>query len=194
MNAHIDIDIGGTQMRAASYPHNSQKPLTINRISSQGSGIHPKDRLIQLIESICPKNTNIHSIGIAVAGSINLQEGSIQKSTNIPEFDDFPVVHYLTEHFDIPVFLGNDANLSELGEWKYGAGQGFQELIYMTISMGIGGGVSKSMKFLKPHIQQIIENKVFDPGYIEDWTLTPAALGDDAGLQRALALARDSTI
>lgn len=307
MKAHIAVDIGGTQMRAASYGFQHLDPIKINRIQSQVPGTKPQERLVQVVKSIWPLQDEVETIGIAVAGPINLADGIIQKSPNIPDFDHFPIVRYLEDTFNIPVFLGNDANLAALGEWKFGAGQGHQDLIYFTISTGIGsgvisggslllgargmaaelghvtvvpdgplcscghrghlesissgtsiakwvreeirngsmsilageteinarrvaeaaksgdrlslaaferagttlgkaianylhifnpsiiifgGGVSKSIDLLLPHIHQALDTNVFAPGYLDDLTLTTAALGDDAGLLGALALAR----
>jgi glucokinase len=60
---------------------------------------------------------------------------------NIPEWIDFPITEKLTAHFGVPAYLDNDANLAALGEWKFGAGRGHHNLLYLTISTGIGGGV-----------------------------------------------------
>jgi glucokinase len=307
MNAHIAIDIGGTQMRAASYHPQHLEPVHIDRIPCQVHGEKPQERLVRLLHEIWPKDGEVEAIGIAVAGPLNLDDGIIQKSPNIPDFDNFPIVHYLEEHFQVPVFLGNDANLAALGEWKYGAGQDHQDLIYFTISTGIGsgvisgghmllgskgmaaelghviilpdgpmcscghrghleavasgtsiarwvreeieagqpsilvgdaeisaykvakaahqgdslalaafqrageilglaivnflhifnpsllifgGGVSKSIDLLLPHIHKVMQAEVFAPGYLDNLEITTAALGDDAGLLGALALAR----
>lgn len=141
MTTHIAIDIGGTQMRAASYAHDYLSPIKINRIKSRVQGTTPKEKLIEVVESIWPPDSKVEAIGIAVAGPLNLKEGIIQKSPNIPEFDNFKIIEFLTSYFNTPVLLGNDANLAALGEWKYGAGQGLQDLIYLTISTGIGSGV-----------------------------------------------------
>jgi glucokinase len=147
MNTYIAIDIGGTQMRAAAYDHHSLEPIRINRIQSRVKGCSPKERLVQVVESVWPK-TRVDSIGIAVAGPLDLNEGLIQKSPNIPEFDGFKIVDFLKDHFQTQVFLGNDANIAALGEWKYGAGQGQDHLIYLTISTGIGSGIISGGKLL----------------------------------------------
>ena len=45
------------------------------------------------------------------------------------------------KHFHVPVFLDNDANLAALGEWRFGAGRGHHDVLYLTVSTGVGGGV-----------------------------------------------------
>jgi glucokinase len=307
MKANIAIDIGGTQMRAASYVSQSLVPIKINRIQSHFKDSTPRERLIQVVESVWPQEENVQSIGIAVAGPLTLEKGIIQKSPNIPDFDEFPIVQYLENHFNTTVVLGNDANLAALGEWHFGAGRNHQDLIYLTISTGIGsgvisggklllgargmaaelghvkimpdgpicscgktghleaissgtsiakwtldqikngkvsklgdhkeitakmvaeaakagdqlalhafrragkalglaivnflhifnptiiifgGGVSKSIDLLLPYIETAMKIDAFSPGYTKDLVLTTAALGDDAGLLGALALAR----
>ena len=148
MTVHIAIDIGGTQMRAASYINHSLEPLKVKRIQSQVSGVKTQQRLIEIIKSVWPDDESVKAIGIAVAGPLDLTKGIIQKSPNIPAFDDFPIVNFLMEKFQIPVYLGNDANLAALGEWRHGAGQKHENLIYLTISTGIGSGIISDSKLL----------------------------------------------
>ena len=148
MKIHIAIDIGGTQMRAASYGLDSLDPIKINRIRSKVPGITPQQRLVEVIHSIWPKGQSVDAIGIAVAGPLNLENGVIERSPNIPAFDDFPIVRYLEKEFNSQVFLGNDANLAALGEWRYGAGKNHDNLIYLTISTGIGSGIISDGKLL----------------------------------------------
>jgi len=148
MNGHISVDIGGTQMRAAYYTPNSIKPVHIERIHSNIPGINPQVRLTEVIESVWPPAGKVEGIGIAVAGPINLDAGLIQKSPNLPAFDNFPIVRFLEDRFKVPVLLGNDANLAALGEWKFGSGISHSNLIYFTISTGIGSGVIADGKLL----------------------------------------------
>jgi len=141
MKIYIALDIGGTKMRAASYLGDSFVPIKKNSILTYSKGIKPKDLLLQIVRSVWPEDSIVEALGIAVAGPINIVEGKIEKSPNLPEFNDFSIGQFLKEAFHIPVFLGNDANLACLGEWKFGAGQGHQNIIYLTISTGIGSGV-----------------------------------------------------
>jgi glucokinase len=59
----------------------------------------------------------------------------------LPGWDHVPLADLLLTEFCLPVSLNNDANAAALGEWLYGAGRGHHNLVYVTISTGIGAGV-----------------------------------------------------
>ncbi len=141
MDTIIAIDIGGTQIRAAVYPAEETRPSKQKRVPTQGKSGSPLERLIDLIAEIWPANDTVRAIAVATPGPSNPQLGIIYVAPNIPGWERLPIVQILNERFQVPVFLGNDANLAALGEWYYGAGQGHHDLIYLTISTGIGGGV-----------------------------------------------------
>ena len=141
MTYHVAVDIGGTNMRAASYPLDSLTPHKHNRVPTQGNDQKPEDRLMGLIRSIWPEDGAVQSIGMASPGPLNPYTGIVLCTPNIPQWCDFPLAAFVREHFQVPVSLCNDANLAALGEWRYGAGRGHSHLIYLTISTGIGSGV-----------------------------------------------------
>jgi glucokinase len=141
MSIYIAIDIGGTRMRAAAYPAEGFKPIHIERIASQAPGSTPQEKLVQLIQDVCPTGEKISSIGVAAPGPINPKAGVVYHAPNIAELRYFPLVEFLEEQIRVPVFLDNDANLATVGEWKAGAAIGHNHLVYLTISTGIGGGV-----------------------------------------------------
>jgi glucokinase len=148
MDTYIGVDIGGTQIRAAVYPaaYNDRpgvdiRPLKQKRIPTQGKSGPPLERLMELVAEIWPVDEKVCGIGVAAPGPNNPKLGVIYRAPNIPGWEKLPVVQIMQERFHVPVFLGNDANLAALGEWKFGAGQGHHHLLYVTISTGIGGGV-----------------------------------------------------
>lgn len=128
-------------MRAASYNAGSLTPTRVNRIKTKKKKSTVLDRLEHLITSVWPEDEDVAGIGIAVPGPINDPEGIVETSPNIPELSGVPLAQKMEAAFNTPVFLGNDANLAALGEWKYGAGRGHHNMIYLTISTGIGSGV-----------------------------------------------------
>ena len=141
MNTHIAVDIGGTQLRAATYPGDSLKPLKIIRIPTRDENSSPLERLQQLIQQIWPADQSVAGIAVAAPGPTDPYRGVVIEAPNIPGWVNLPLRSYLETYFNVPVALGNDANLAALGEWKFGAGIGHAHMIYVTISTGIGGGV-----------------------------------------------------
>ena len=141
MSYHIAADVGGTQLRAACYATDSLKPFQVKRIATQVVGSTPLERLKTLIASVWPENQGVDAIGIAAPGPLDSNEGVVMAAPNIPGWVDLPLRKHLEDRFQIPVVVGNDANLAAVGEWKYGAGKGHHHLVYLTVSTGIGGGV-----------------------------------------------------
>jgi glucokinase len=137
---YIVSDVGGTHLRAACFPVDSEKPTVVKRIPTKGPGT-PHERLIDLFESVIPKNEEIAAIAIAAPGPLDPFEGIIFKAPNIPAWRNLPLRKIIHDHFNVPVAIGNDANLAALGEWRFGAGKGHRTLVYITVSTGIGGGV-----------------------------------------------------
>jgi glucokinase len=137
---YIVADVGGTHIRVARFPTQSHKPTMIKRILTQGQE-SPHERLIKLIESIIPVNEEIAAIAVAAPGPCEPYEGIIYEAPNIPGWTNIPLKKLIQDHFNIPVTIGNDANLAALGEWRYGAGIGHHHMVYITVSTGIGAGV-----------------------------------------------------
>jgi glucokinase len=140
MSAIIAIDIGGTQLRVAVYPADSTTPITIQRAPSRGMEEGVFERLTDLIDSVWP-DESVAVICAAVPGPLNPYTGIIIETPNIPAWTNYPLAELLTKKYHVPAYIGNDANLAVLGEWLYGAGQGHHNIVYLTISTGIGGGV-----------------------------------------------------
>ncbi len=141
MCAIVAVDIGGTHLRAALYEPDNTTPIVHQRIETQAHKPGVYDRLQALIESIWPKDGHVAAIGVASPGPLDPYTGYVLKTPNIPEWQNFPVAPNLSNHFHVPAFLDNDAHLAALGEWKFGAGRGHHNVLYLTISTGVGGGV-----------------------------------------------------
>lgn len=140
MNTIIAADIGGTQIRVAVYPENGHTPIQQKRIPTSGQGT-AVERLTGLIRELWPTEGQVLAISVGAPGQVDPQAGIILAAPNIAEWKNLPLRYELESSFHVPVFLNNDANLAALGEWKYGAAQGYHNVIYITISTGIGGGV-----------------------------------------------------
>src|SRR5215216_6109645 len=148
MNLIVAVDIGGTHIRVAVYEPSSITRLNHYRTRSRATEDGVYDRLVQAIESVWPKE-KVEAIGIASPGPLDPHTGTILATPNIPGWKNFPLAEKLCKHFDVPVYLDNDANMAGLAEWQFGAGKGHRDLVYLTISTGIGGGVISSGHLLQ---------------------------------------------
>lgn len=148
MTLTIAIDIGGTHIRVAAYEPNSTKPIAQHKTKSLATTPGTYDRLVAAIETIWQKG-NVEAIGIASPGPLDPHTGIIHDTPNIPEWKNFPLGPKLSEHFGVPVRLDNDANMAGLAEWQFGAGRGHHDLVYLTVSTGIGGGVISNNHLLQ---------------------------------------------
>lgn len=142
--AYIGVDIGGTNIRAARFALDSQVPEPKTKIPTQSSvGLEAVlDRIETAIRAVAGDDLgSVAAVGIAAPGPIDPYSGLLLRAANLPGWVDVPLRRLIEERIGRPTFIGNDANLAALGEWKFGAGRGHPDILYMTISTGIGGGV-----------------------------------------------------
>ncbi|HEY60225.1 MAG TPA: ROK family protein [Anaerolineae bacterium] len=141
MKTYIMIDIGGTKIRAAVFPARGITALHVKRIRTQCENQSSLERLIELIHRIWPKKHRVVAIVIAVPGLLDLNKGMVLSAVNIPGWINLPLKQIIEGKFKTPTYLGNDASFAAYGEWRHGAGKGHHNLIFLTISTGIGGGI-----------------------------------------------------
>lgn len=83
----------------------------------------------------------IKGIGISCGGPLNSRQGIIVAPPNLPGWINIPIVSLSEQRFGIKTFLQNDANACAVAEWKYGAGKGHENLIFLTFGTGMGAGL-----------------------------------------------------
>ncbi|HEC34396.1 MAG TPA: ROK family protein, partial [Chloroflexi bacterium] len=138
----IVVDLGGTQIRAARCQPDGrmQTRVTMPTCASQGPEA-VLARIQKTIRQVWPAKEKVAALGIAAPGPLDARQGVVLFAPNLPGWKDVPLRDRLVEAFGIPTFVGNDANLAALGEHRFGAGQGVDNLVYLTVSTGIGGGI-----------------------------------------------------
>ncbi len=141
MGTIIAVDIGGTHLRAALYEPNNPNPIAHERVATRSGEPGVYGRMQGVIRSVWPGDGNVQAIGVASPGPLDPHTGFILKTPNIPEWQDFPLTPNLSRDFHVPAYLDNDANLAALGEWTFGAAKGHRDVLYLSISTGVGGGV-----------------------------------------------------
>ncbi len=140
MNGVIGVEIGATNIRIAFVDENRNIVSRSTERTDKSSGPEGiSQQIMRMISSIKFKGV-IRSIGIGSAGPLDSKEGSIVHSTNIG-FDYIPIVKPLKKMFNVPVYLVNDCVAGVIGEKEFGYGKKYANIIYVTISSGIGGGI-----------------------------------------------------
>ncbi len=87
------------------------------------------------------KNTDLIGVGISCGGPLDSKKGTINCPPNLPDWDNVPIVKIVSEHFGIRCVLHNDANACAVAEWRFGAGKGYNNLVFLTFGTGMGAGL-----------------------------------------------------
>ena len=140
----IAMDVGGTRTRVALVDRAG------NIVHREGGGTQALagpdealERISSIIETLVTRTgaRRIVGIGASLAGPVDPVTGTLYAPPNLPGWDGFSPGAGLTPRFGLPVWAANDATLGAVGEHAYGAGRGVDNLVYLTVSTGIGGGV-----------------------------------------------------
>lgn len=142
----IAVDLGGTQLRVAVVQGSQvlakvrvltgESPLPDSIVSRISSGID------QVLEEAEIGIEQVAGLGVGVAGPLDGRTGVVFAPPNLSGWNNVPLRAMLQKYYgNLPILLENDANAAALGEYLFGAGQGCSDMVYLTISTGIGGGV-----------------------------------------------------
>lgn len=142
MPSIIGVDIGGTQIRAASFDADLNMLDRANQLTQPEQGSDAvTERIIETIRQVTPEDPGqLEGIGIGIPGPLDARAGVVLNTPNLP-FEDYPIRQIVKDAFGGAVHVGNDADVAALGEYTLGAGKDVDNLIYLTISTGIGGGI-----------------------------------------------------
>jgi glucokinase len=142
----LGVDVGGTKIAAAVV---TDEGKVISRgygsTSAQAGPQVVIDNIFATIDrTISSSNvvlSQLSGIGIAAAGIIDSRKGKVIFSPNLPGCHEVPLGDAVHQRFNVSTYLGNDASLAALGEWCFGVKKQVANLIYVTVSTGIGGGI-----------------------------------------------------
>jgi glucokinase len=145
---YIGLDLGGTYFRAITCDKSGQNLSEIRKVRLMRTTqvqSEVKYNLIALIDSIYMEQKNeykeLAGIGIAMAAMFDRNTGRIFSWPNNNKWNGFPILQFLTERYNVPIAIEDDANAGALGEQLKGSTRGIDNFIYVTISTGIGSGI-----------------------------------------------------
>ncbi|MGB9735869.1 MAG: ROK family protein [bacterium] len=146
----LGIDIGGTKIEVAGVKSNGTVFKHIRRGVRHGAKVVDieKDIIDMAQELIVNIGHKPDAIGIGMAGQIDPGEGRVIFSPNL-NWHNVPLKHDINKRLNIPVAITNDVRAATLGEWKYGAGKGYDDIVCVFVGTGIGGGIVSKGKLLE---------------------------------------------
>jgi len=151
---YVTVDLGGTQIRTAVCRADGTilQRIAIKTHSQEGREA-VVTRLQDSIRAVMADFSwsDVAGIGIGAPGPLDPRRGIIFLAPNLPGWHNVPLRDIIQQTFQKPTYLGNDANVAAMGEWKFGAGRGSNDMIYITVSTGIGGGIICGGQLLYGH-------------------------------------------
>lgn len=141
----VGVDIGGTNIRAALVSPDGE---VLSKVKA-ATGKDPLAVLHKLLDTVyTPNAKEVYGIGIAVAGLVDRQSGTVLRSPNLQKLDGVSLAVELRKRHRTCVAVENDANAAAYGEKLVGAGKGFRSFVVITLGTGIGGGIVIDNKLL----------------------------------------------
>ncbi len=142
----IGVDLGGTDIKIAvvdcqgSVLYSDCTPTEAHR----GYG-HTINNIIKGINSILQKNnldiSQINGVGIGCPGQVDPENGLVKFLPNIPGWINIELAEIIEKELELKAGIDNDVRCATLGEHRYGAGKGYNNIICITVGTGIGSGI-----------------------------------------------------
>lgn len=133
----IGLDIGGTKCAVLRADDNGAIQRTIRFATTDCATTLA--RLWQAVVELEPGPAPV--FGVSCGGPLDSGAGLILSPPNLPDWDRVPITAELERRFGGRAFLMNDANAGALAEWRFGAGRGCRNVVFLTYGTGMGAGV-----------------------------------------------------
>lgn len=148
----VAVDLGGTQVRVALV--DASGTVRERRATPTDVAGGPRavlGQILPLIEGLTAgvDRAVLSGVGVCAPGPLDSEAGVVLGIPTLPGWVDIPIVQWLHEALRLPVKLENDGLAAALGEWRFGAGRGLSDFVYITVSTGIGGGAVVGGRILR---------------------------------------------
>ncbi len=138
----IGIDFGGTSVKLGVV-RGADVISEIERIPTQryDGPDQLMEAIVASVATLRESHPAISAIGIGVPGAVDFERGMTYNLTNVPGWSNVPLRDSIADRCGLPTVLENDANCAAYAEFKRGAGQGFRNVVVVTLGTGVGGGL-----------------------------------------------------
>ena len=133
---YLGIDIGGTKIAVVSGDDKGNI-LEKHRFDTPDTPREAIEKIYEIMDTC----SGFSAVGISCGGPLDSERGIIQSPPNLPGWDDIHITDMITERYGVPCHLCNDANACALAEWRFGAGEGCDNMIFLTFGTGLGAGL-----------------------------------------------------
>ena len=138
----LGIDIGGTKCALTVASVEQENVEFLHKESFATTDFKTTlNEIITRSKDLVGQYEGIVAAGISCGGPLDSKKGVIMSPPNLPGWDDVHIVDILSKELGIPVGIQNDANACALAEWKFGAGKGTRNMVFMTFGTGLGAGL-----------------------------------------------------
>ena len=142
----IGIDVGGTKMAVtlADFDANflAKEQFATAETKSPRETVEKTFGIIKkILEEKKLSVSDVSGIGISCGGPLDDKRGVILSPPNLPGWDEVPITKWYEDEFKIPAYLKNDADACAIAEWKFGAGRGCENMVFLTFGTGLGAGL-----------------------------------------------------
>jgi glucokinase len=142
----IGIDVGGTKTAIVT---SANPPAVLGRTEFTTLPAKGADRALKLAKGgirvlLAQQGLEISAIkriGVSCGGPLDRIQGVIQSPPNLPTWDNVPIKAIMEEEFGAECQVENDANAGAVAEHRFGAGQGTQNMVFLTMGTGLGAGI-----------------------------------------------------
>lgn len=146
MKISAGLDIGGTKCAISTGECAADSIRILSREEFPTAGLSWRqvlDEFARRIEAISKSggDREVSAIGISCGGPLDSRAGIIMSPPNLPGWDDVRIIDFFSDRFKVPVHLQNDANACALAEYRFGAGRGTRNMVFMTFGTGLGAGI-----------------------------------------------------
>lgn len=139
----LGFDIGGTKCAVITALWDGKEITLLKKDKCPTDrGLTPTemiDKLISMADGILDCKPD--AVGISCGGPLDSKKGVIMSPPNLPGWDNVEIVKEIEAHYGVPAHLQNDANACAVAEWKFGAGRGTENMVFMTFGTGLGAGL-----------------------------------------------------
>lgn len=142
----LGVDVGGTKTAVVL---SLAPPVTLGRVEfatqPELGPQHALDRIIAAGRSLLTEHgfqqQPVAAIGVSCGSPLDRVRGIVQAPPNLPTWVDVPICAFLAQAFRAPCRLENDANAGAVAEHRFGAGQGVDHMVFLTLGTGLGAGI-----------------------------------------------------